>query len=86
MIGPRACPEDDMGVFFLFILISLSYGILFLKNTNETTTALFYGRVRPDRVVKTVVRGWFPQEDDTCDIEESDSEDWMKENGARDEI
>lgn len=24
--------------------------------------------------------------DDTCDIEESDSEKWIEENGARDEI
>lgn len=81
----RMC-RRTYGQYLLDEGYSLDYVSSLLGHTNETTTALFYGRVRPDRVVQTVVRGWFPQEDDTCDIEESDSEDWMKEDGARDEI
>ena len=81
----RMC-RRTYGQYLLDEGYSLDYVSSLLGHTNETTTAVFYGRVRPDRVVKTVVKGWFSPEDDTSEIEESGIRDCTDKFGAREGI
>lgn len=64
----------------------LEYVSSLLGHTNETTTARFYGRVRPERVVKNVIQGWFSKEGDNGFIEDGDGESWTVKSGAREGI